>query len=176
MKNNNYKILQAVHTYIKGKRNKQITIKDKSMAWRRAFPIMSIAWIVKLTPHFLIPKKGFLIELNSLDLVTERWYDQFLKSRLDRTYILYVQLIFSDIPFVLSYKITFTAAAHLGPVEDDFIFFDRIREEIVNQTDRQMKINGIYDQYLDSLKSHNLFYRARWIYKKSAKSKSRRKK
>jgi hypothetical protein len=72
MKNNNYKILQAVHTYIKGNRNKQKTRKDKSKFGRRVLPIISTGRIVKLTPHFLIPEKGFLTVLNSLDFATER--------------------------------------------------------------------------------------------------------
>lgn len=175
MKNNN-KIIQPVYTYVKGNRYKQVTIKYKGKAWRPAFPIISLARIENLRPHFLIPEKGILIELNSLDFDTANWYDQFLDITMDITYTLYVQLIFSDIPFVLSYKIKFVVVAHRGPIEGNFIFFDAIRNEIVSQIEMKMKINGIYEQYLDCLKSHNFFYRARLVLKNPAKSRRKKSK
>lgn len=119
-------------------------------------PDKCFARIENFTPFESIPEKGFITELNSLEYVSEiRWLEQFVIVSPKKTYVLYAQLVFSDIPFGLTHKIKFMYAD--VDSEDFHSLFTEVRKLIWSQTYVKMEINKL--DYENSLTSHNLFYR-----------------
>ena len=164
-RNRNYIIMQRLHTHIIGNRSKRTFIENIRMFSHHVKPFKPFVRIKNLEPHFFIPEKGYLTKLNGIDLLSERWYDQFNKISRNKIYILYAQLIFADIPFVFSYKIIF-----MYTVRGDYCaFLKLICNLILSETEKKFKINAIYDRYLDSWKSDNLFYQARLVSKPQRK-------
>lgn len=154
----NYIIMQRVHTHINGNRCKRTFIQNIRVYSDHVKPVVSFATIENLIPHVVIPDKGFLTELDCDDFISGTWFQQFVHISYKKTYILYAQVIFSDIPIVYTYKINFIYAADED--EDYYTFFNEIRKRIVLETLMNMVISGL--DYKDSLSSRNFnfFYRA----------------
>ena len=159
----NYIIMQHVYTHNNGNkcRCKRTFIQNIRMYSDHAKPIRSFVRLESLRLGEFIAQKGRLIKLNNKDFMTDDiWCEQFFPLSLNKTYILYAQVIFSNLPIVITYKIKFMYVNAINEEIEEFLL--EIRRLIVSETVTKMDINGRFNPG-----TTNMFYRARMVLEKN---------